>query len=430
MSEPLKPQFFVLRQNGSLVPLIPMDEIPHNIRIADVPRTLSIQETVGMLNIGQYPSRHRHFVLTDTNGTPNRFDAVQFLDTLEVNSDEERPSTTPTKQPVSLASITGRSYGIGEQPPTALDAPTSTTPSGPPSTSPFGGFEPLPPWHDPAQLGPRTIVPGKKIYCTHWMSTGECDYAQQGCLYKHVMPLDLKTLNDLGYQDIPKWYREKHGIGKLTATPGSGAAIVGPSMRSSVATRGTATATWNGFAGVNRSHGEQILTPSGAARRENSGRTPARRGPNNQTRQSRGQTDTTTSPELNTVRPNRATDSRRTSSNPLSQSRYAPSTQSSRHQLSPRPTSSRRIIHTSNNSTIFPPPSPPPSSHFHLSPSSARRRSSLYSDPEADIIRENERRKEKEDREYEVACTAARRAEKDEKLERRKRESEGAEMED
>ena len=34
---------------------------------------------------------------------------------------------------------------------------------------------------------------------------------QQGCIYKHEMPHDLPTLNRIGLQDLPQWYRELHG---------------------------------------------------------------------------------------------------------------------------------------------------------------------------------------------------------------------------
>ena len=48
---------------------------------------------------------------------------------------------------------------------------------------------------------------GKKVYCTHWIRWGECDYTQQGCLYKHEMP-DEPTLNSIGIRTTPKWYRD------------------------------------------------------------------------------------------------------------------------------------------------------------------------------------------------------------------------------
>ena len=50
-------------------------------------------------------------------------------------------------------------------------------------------------------------VLGKKVYCTHWIRTGECDFMQQGCMFKHVIP-DLATLLTLGYRSYPRWFRE------------------------------------------------------------------------------------------------------------------------------------------------------------------------------------------------------------------------------
>ena len=50
---------------------------------------------------------------------------------------------------------------------------------------------------------------GKKIYCNYWLRKGECDYMQQGCLYKHEMPLDKVTLASLGLREVPRWYRER-----------------------------------------------------------------------------------------------------------------------------------------------------------------------------------------------------------------------------
>lgn len=442
MSEPLKPQFFVLRQNGSLVPLIAMDEIPHNIRITDVPRSMSIQETTGMTNIGPFPSRHRHYVMVDTNSAPNRFNALQFLDTIEPSSDEDKLSRTPVRRPVDLVSAPRRSYGIEERPPSSLEAPVSTTPPGAPIDSAFGTFEPLPQWKDTSELGNRSIIPGKKIYCTHWMSTGECDYAQQGCLYKHEMPLKLEILNALGYQDIPKWYREKYGVGRLTAAPGSGAAVVGPNMRPSILARGTATATWNGFAGANRSQGEHIPAPPRSGRGEASGKTSGRRAQSSQTRSGPRQATPSTSPDLGVGRSSRTIDARIATNNPLNQSRYAPATPAdagTRHHLPSRPAT------RNSNSITLTPPTPsstststsssqtagrtqanstsqrlsPVTDHntvvhrsggqFHPSNASARRRSSVYSDPEADIIRENDQRRQREDREYAVAVAEARR---------------------
>ena len=67
------------------------------------------------------------------------------------------------------------------------------------------------PVHNYSGYTPLTYgVFGRKIYCSHWIRTGECDYTQLGCAYKHEMP-DAETLATLGYrpQNIPpRWFRE------------------------------------------------------------------------------------------------------------------------------------------------------------------------------------------------------------------------------
>ncbi|KAK5144103.1 hypothetical protein LTR04_001677 [Oleoguttula sp. CCFEE 6159] len=51
----------------------------------------------------------------------------------------------------------------------------------------------------------------KKEYCTYWIRTGECDYIQQGCLYRHDMP-DRATLEKIGFRSVPRWWQEKNAI--------------------------------------------------------------------------------------------------------------------------------------------------------------------------------------------------------------------------
>lgn len=52
---------------------------------------------------------------------------------------------------------------------------------------------------------------GQKIFCSHWIRTGECDFMQQGCRFRHDMP-DLQTLQTLGFQGWPRWFRETQGV--------------------------------------------------------------------------------------------------------------------------------------------------------------------------------------------------------------------------
>jgi hypothetical protein len=61
----------------------------------------------------------------------------------------------------------------------------------------------------------------KKIYCSHWLRTGECDYLQQGCIYQHMIP-ELKILNEMGFRTYPRWWRDKISMDDGATAPMGG----------------------------------------------------------------------------------------------------------------------------------------------------------------------------------------------------------------
>ena len=50
---------------------------------------------------------------------------------------------------------------------------------------------------------------GKKVYCTYWIQTGNCNYMQEGCKYKHEIPKDEDTRRAIGFREFPNWPREE-----------------------------------------------------------------------------------------------------------------------------------------------------------------------------------------------------------------------------
>ncbi|KAH7026077.1 uncharacterized protein B0I36DRAFT_351992 [Microdochium trichocladiopsis] len=57
-----------------------------------------------------------------------------------------------------------------------------------------------------------------KIYCDKWVHEGVCAFTQQGCKFKHEMPMDKATQHQLGlFHGLPAWWRKqqaeaaKHG---------------------------------------------------------------------------------------------------------------------------------------------------------------------------------------------------------------------------
>lgn len=236
--EPLKAQFFVTRPNGNMVPLVAMDELPPTISIRNVARTLSPHDITGMTAIGTFETRHlQHTVDLPAQSTQRALLDRSLMASKFAGSEHHFPSPSP-----AAVSYQGppKAYGIQEQPPSspglhpvAGSHQTSALPT--PANQRIDrnanplAQQPLPPWHDPSVLPkPQQNAPGVKEYCSYWLRHGECDYAQQGCLYKHEMPLDKATLLRLGHRDIPRWYREKHGIGSfLAVSSGEGTIDIG-----------------------------------------------------------------------------------------------------------------------------------------------------------------------------------------------------------
>jgi hypothetical protein len=46
------PGYFLVRNTGEVVPLIAVDELPPSMELLGVPRSLDLEETIGMLNLG------------------------------------------------------------------------------------------------------------------------------------------------------------------------------------------------------------------------------------------------------------------------------------------------------------------------------------------------------------------------------------------
>ncbi|KEF62991.1 uncharacterized protein A1O9_00966 [Exophiala aquamarina CBS 119918] len=170
--EPLRALFFVVRPDGQrMVPLIAIDELPSFVKIQGVPRELTALKITGMNSIGVFEARpQQHVVEGVYSGAP------------------------PTNHPIDMRS-------------TIEDQAASARTDGKPTSSSANDL-------------PQVGTMGKKVYCTHWMKTGECSFVQTGCKYKHEMPLDLDELKRLGHNEIPQWFRELYGIPPLNLPPG------------------------------------------------------------------------------------------------------------------------------------------------------------------------------------------------------------------
>ncbi|KAI6860613.1 hypothetical protein KC323_g6156 [Hortaea werneckii] len=253
-----RPLYFISRNNGVLVPLVPADELPYTIRLQGLPRILRFDQTVGMQHVGTAPYTGMTFKIEDegahrpTSQPPGGLharsqsalvnpvkkylapDALARQALAQTANSQPAPATALEASRMSAheASSNWRSTASTTANPTTsnttqsiIDAIVSTT-SGAAEAARVG-YVPRPTIAPPSGAQPDQ---DKKHYCTYWIRTGECDYMQQGCLYKHEMP-DKATLEKIGLgRNLPRWWIEKQSGMRLG---GREPQIVGPLVKSS-----------------------------------------------------------------------------------------------------------------------------------------------------------------------------------------------------
>ncbi|KAF2769072.1 hypothetical protein EJ03DRAFT_374743 [Teratosphaeria nubilosa] len=268
---PPRPFFFIARSNGLLVPLIPADELPFNVRLQGVQRVMPIEQTYGMQCVGSAPYTGMTYKLEQDISTPMQRSTsqppggppnghVRSQSNISVNpiakylapdalarqalaqSGSNAAAAAMNRQaPAAAAHEIATSWRSNYQPSTASQSAPAKNGDKTQSLidailSSAGGAE------EAARLGyvpkpsitpPSGALPDqdKKEYCTYWIRTGECDYIQQGCLYKHEMP-DRATLSKIGFRTLPRWWAEKQ---TLMQGPGEQKerTLVGPVLKAS-----------------------------------------------------------------------------------------------------------------------------------------------------------------------------------------------------
>jgi hypothetical protein len=202
MTLPSGVRYSVLR-NDVEVPLVPVDQLPFYIQ--GLPRELTpfrkhqegwksigeTQEPAVPLSIRAPPSLHSGLPSADTNRQflPPDHDARRGPVVVS-----QGPKTQSETHPLSIVPAEGRLTSLRMEGITAARSE--------------GVQYPLYRLPNPSGIEPD---PSKKEFCTHWIRTNSCDFMQQGCKYKHEMP-DRKKLKELGFAEIPKWYRDKMAI--------------------------------------------------------------------------------------------------------------------------------------------------------------------------------------------------------------------------
>ncbi|ETI24887.1 hypothetical protein G647_04257 [Cladophialophora carrionii CBS 160.54] len=247
-SQQLKPQFFVTRQNGAMVPLIAMDELPIHVQVQGVSRTLNAFEIGGMTGVGLAEARHQFYVVESINNTkpisfgpanpkstPDSATSTPILRTTDLVA----PSTSIASGPSSNTSVTSATQGADSSRATSPETigfgkpdPPAPVPAAPAPLPWRGHAVPTPPTPTPGlstltkkslpeyDENPEMPALGEKIYCSYWLRNGECSFTQTGCKFKHVMPISIPVLEAIGMRDLPDWFRQAHGCGSLSVNGG------------------------------------------------------------------------------------------------------------------------------------------------------------------------------------------------------------------
>ena len=207
-------KFFIERDNGSLVPLVPVDELPDDVRLAGVPHRLSASQTKDMLFLGRHSSVRGRFPhegsVNVKESVPPPSVTMQYTPQSGVSSHNSRVLQVSCRvSSKSIVFLTQFPQPINTQPiviPASTPGPVSTAK---PLASPQLQPRPL---YNERPLPPSGIEPDqrKKVYCTYWIQNqGQCAYKQQGCMYRHEMPEDKETLNSIGLKSVPAWWRKE-----------------------------------------------------------------------------------------------------------------------------------------------------------------------------------------------------------------------------
>ncbi|KAF9243658.1 hypothetical protein DTO006G1_1960 [Penicillium roqueforti] len=194
MAAPGRPQFFCTRPDGSLTPLVAVDELPTNVTIHGAPRIITAGETQGMTSCGLAAQRPEPW---SVEGLPKSSEGLPDMHSLllQLITDKNVPEDMQASaKAILFKGIDNGRVGQG---------------------TPSNGLSPMAPTFQTKNnhVGNKHAPTSKKEYCSYWI--------RHGCLYKHEMPNEQELIEKLGLRDIPRWYREKFNQPPMRALPSS-----------------------------------------------------------------------------------------------------------------------------------------------------------------------------------------------------------------
>ncbi|KAK0731287.1 hypothetical protein B0H67DRAFT_639697 [Lasiosphaeris hirsuta] len=257
------PSGIIHDEPGPIVPLVPLDELPHWIEIVGVPRELTVEDTAGMLNLGTVAKSEAAYAVRimfqpsspapsdwADDGTVDDYVETSMAVARRGAVDGGRPEETPvavagpSQPPAQIVEAAAAPAPAPEVHPAdrmkahwnEAHACTVGQQSGPISKSTAQQQQqqhrpppqPAPNTASDKQLvttradhTPPTPSPvSQQEYCRHWCHYGTCKWGQQ-CRYLHAMPNTPSGMLEVGLSTPPVWWlteemlRGSSGAGRL-----------------------------------------------------------------------------------------------------------------------------------------------------------------------------------------------------------------------
>ncbi|KAK3903042.1 hypothetical protein C8A05DRAFT_33247 [Staphylotrichum tortipilum] len=185
---------------GPIVPLIAVDELPEWLDIVSVPRELTVEQTIGLGNLGTASrSDGGYAVKIIHQATPTRPRPATVED-----ADSPKENTTAT------------AARAAPDPTSSVSAPNSPTPATSSGAIAHAADRLRVHWADTPDASPgiassvhnphRSQPQGQQQqYCRHWCHHGTCKWSLH-CRYLHAMPTTPAGLAAVGLRGIPAWW--------------------------------------------------------------------------------------------------------------------------------------------------------------------------------------------------------------------------------
>ena len=205
------------RKDDHYVPLVAVDELPSWIKLKGVPMSLHSEEAhnLGMTNCGHHPRTNDDYYQVELNGILAKLQPCNVFEGYEAGESSNSQNSPTTNGKVFMApNKSGNEWKTDSH----LMGKEKANIKGSQVTS----FNPGPsiiPNLKQAKVADLKMYPrvpvikqgtsgtlGRKIYCSYWLRTGNCNFEQQGCKFRHEIPSDEETRNMIGFRDCPDWW--------------------------------------------------------------------------------------------------------------------------------------------------------------------------------------------------------------------------------